>query len=223
MNLEIVPVASLKPHPRNYRKHTDEQLRDIAESIRQHGVYRNVVVARDLTLLAGHGVVAAAKASGITEMPVFRVDVDPHDPRAIKIMVADNELSRGAEVDDRLLSELLREIKVEDVDGLVGTGFDDMMLANLVMVTRPRGEIADIDAAREWAGAGMPEFENGAGQPIELVVRFDSEVDRDRLLEQLGAHHVEKKMRVWSTWWPPREARDDIKSLRYESQQKAPA
>src|SRR5258707_279190 len=101
--VEIVAVADLKPHPQNYREHPDDELEHIVESIRANGFYRNVVVARDNTLLAGHGVVQAAKKLGKTEIPVLRLDLDPDDPKALKVLVGDNEIARMAMVDDRAL------------------------------------------------------------------------------------------------------------------------
>lgn len=54
-DIEHVDPKRLKPHPRNYRGHPDDQLAHIERSIRDNGVYRNVLVARDYTILAGHG------------------------------------------------------------------------------------------------------------------------------------------------------------------------
>jgi ParB-like chromosome segregation protein Spo0J len=70
LRAEFVPLASLKPHPRNYRIHPDDQLEHIIKSIQEHGFYRNVVAARDGTILAGHGVVQAALKMGLKGVPV---------------------------------------------------------------------------------------------------------------------------------------------------------
>lgn len=57
-------VSDLRSHPRNYRKHPAKQLTRIRESLRDHGFYKNVVAAEDLTILTGHGVVLAAELEG---------------------------------------------------------------------------------------------------------------------------------------------------------------
>ena len=129
---EVVPVDSLKPHPENYRSHPPDQLLHIKASLEQHGVYRNVVVARDLTILAGHGVVEAAKLAKLVELPVRRLNVAPDSVEAKKILVADNELGRFAEDDDDRLSELLKGIRDDDVMKLLGTGYDDVKLVALL-------------------------------------------------------------------------------------------
>jgi len=102
----LARLDSLLPHPKNYRLHPDDQLEHIAASIRQHGLYRNVVVARGGVILAGHGVVQAAGRLGLAELPVVDVDLDPDDPRALKILTGDNEIER--------LKRMLREREAQE-------------------------------------------------------------------------------------------------------------
>lgn len=214
MDIETVPIAELKPHPRNYRAHPADQLEHIIESIKEHGVYRNVVIARDGTILAGHGVVEALRKMGDETVAVHRLDVDPGDPRALKLLTGDNELAHLGEVNDRLLTELLREVKDADEMGLVGTGYDEMMLANLVYVTRPASEIATFNEATQWVG--MPEYEDGE-RSYRLTILFRSEEDRLRCLALLDlAEGLEARGKGnLSTWWPPAE-KEDISSIRYK-------
>jgi hypothetical protein len=210
---EVVALDELKAHARNYRAHPDEQVQHLKQSIAEHGFYRNVVVARDGTILAGHGVVDAARSLGLVELPIVRLDLAPDDPKALKVLVADNELARFAGVDDRQLSELLREVNEFDVAGLLGTGYDDQQLANLIYVTRPRAEIGDYADAEQWVG--LPEFES-TSQPFRLVVSFESEDERDEFMKTIGATVTQQRNgRVWSIWWPERE-REDPGSLRFD-------
>ena len=58
--LELLPLAELRPHPRNDGTHPPDELAHLKASITTHGVYRNVVIAQDGTILAGHGVIQAA-------------------------------------------------------------------------------------------------------------------------------------------------------------------
>ena len=199
----------LKPHPRNYRKHPMSQLRHIIDSIETHGFYRNVVVAKDLTILAGHGVVDAALHMGLAKIPVITMDIEPDDLRAIKLLTGDNEISNLSEVNDRLLTELLREVMGEQDLGLTGTGFDADQLASLVMVTRPTSEIKDKNEAAEWVG--MPDWEVEPA-PIKLIVSFANESDRSEFARIVGYNLTEK---TTSVWFPPR-TRDDNSGLAFE-------
>lgn len=168
MNVEQVEIASLKPHPRNYRVHTEEQLAHVRRSIEEHGFYRNVVVARGDVILAGHGVVQASTQLGMKTVPVVRLDVDADDPRAIKVLIGDNEIGKMAEVDDRSLTDMLKELCGDgDFEKLLGTGFDAQQLAVLAMVTRPASEISGPSAAAAWIG--MPEFDQKNAEAFRTV------------------------------------------------------
>jgi ParB family chromosome partitioning protein len=101
---EMRALEDLKEHPRNYRVHPQDQIDHIKASIQEHGVYRNVVVARDNTILAGHGVVKALRQLGVVAGPVAVMDLDPNDPRALKLLAGDNEVEHLAEQDDRVLT-----------------------------------------------------------------------------------------------------------------------
>jgi hypothetical protein len=213
---ETAAISNLKPHPRNYRDHGDDQIDHIVESIEEHGVYRNVVIARDDTILAGHGVVLAARKMGMEKIPVYRVDEDPDSPRALKILTGDNEISRLAYIDDRVLSEILKQIKEDDPVGLLGTGYDEQMLAALAFVTRGQNEIKDFDAAKEWVG--MPDFDPGS-EEYQVVMSFDSAEAREEVYGLLnvgeGVVRNSKNGLVASLRWPP-DGRQTMKSLRFE-------
>jgi hypothetical protein len=205
----MLDPRTLTPHPRNYRKHPMSQLRHIIDSIETHGFYRNVVVSKDLVILAGHGVTEAALEMGLAKIPVITMDIDAEDPRAIKLLTGDNEIANLSEVNDRLLTELLKEIMGEQDLGLTGTGFDAEQLASLVMVTRPISEIKDKNEAAEWVG--MPDWEVEPA-PIKLIVSFANESDRSEFARIVGYNLTEK---TTSVWFPPR-TRDDNAGLKFE-------
>lgn len=130
--IEQVPIEKLRPHPKNYRQHPDDQLDHIVASIKANGIYRNIVCANDYTVLAGHGVMKACQKMGMKEVPVIRLDVGPDDVRAMKVVTGDNEISHLGVIDDRLLSEILKDIKDRDEVGLLGTGYNDETLNDLL-------------------------------------------------------------------------------------------
>lgn len=210
---EMVLVTDLKPHPKNYRSHPDDQIEHIKQSITEHGVYRNIVVAKDDTILAGHGVVEAAKRLGIKELPVVRVDIDPASDAAFKIVVGDNEISHLSENDDRLLSELLKGIK-DSTGSLLGTGYDEKMLAALVFVTRPQSEIPDEKAANQWAG--LPKYDDGEDN-AQLIINFDNDESREEFCSKGIVRVTMKSSRVWSAQYPPEED-FDAASIKFDAE-----
>ena len=207
-------ISDLKPHPRNYRKHPEDQLGHIIASIKAHGYYRNVVVAKDGTILAGHGVVEASKKMGLKTVPVIRLSIGPNTPAALKVLTSDNEISNLAEVDDRVLTDLLKELS--NVDDLVGTGFDASSLAALAFVTRPESEIKTKAHAADWVG--MPEYGAENEETYRVVVTCSSKEDREKFMKKIGATVINKKTDpVWSIYWPERP-KQDLAALRFKSE-----
>jgi DNA modification methylase len=157
--VETVAIDSLTAHPRNYRGHPDAQVAEIGKSLEKFGQYKPVVVSSDGVILAGHGVWTAQKAQGAKDVAVVRMDFPSTDPRAEKLMVADNELSRMAVDDDRALAALLAD--VQRTEGLSGTGWDDGGLDALI------GEIAKQNRANAPLEDPGPEE-----PPVDPVTRL---------------------------------------------------
>jgi DNA modification methylase len=69
-------VSDLKPDPANRRAHNPRNLDMLAESLREVGAARSIVIDEDDLVLAGNGVRAAAEAAGITKLRVIETDGD---------------------------------------------------------------------------------------------------------------------------------------------------
>lgn len=216
----LVDVVLLKDHPQNYKKHPPEQIEHLIKSIDQHGFYRNVVVAKDYTILAGHGVVQAIRQMGLygpKQVPVIRLDVAPDDPIALKVMLSDNEIGLSAAVDDRRLTEILKNVQTADT--LLGTGYDKQSLAARIFASRGATEIPNEKAAEQWVGAGMPEHDGKSGV-VKLVIDFDSLEMRDKFVKEkdIKLNSSDTTTSNISAWWPPR-TRQDGSSLFWEKEQ----
>ena len=76
MTHHTIEISLLDAHPRNYRKHPEEQIKRLMASlIRYEGQVRSIVVKRGIggryTILAGHGLTEAASRAGIKELNVI--------------------------------------------------------------------------------------------------------------------------------------------------------
>tara|TARA_R100000655_G_scaffold93664_1_gene134967 strand:- start:1761 stop:2795 length:1035 start_codon:yes stop_codon:yes gene_type:complete len=192
-----VSLDKIKPHPRNYKSHPPEQLEHLKKSIEENGIYRNILVAEDYTILAGHGVVEAAVALGLTSVPILRINISPNDPKALKLLTADNEVSHLAESNMREMSEILKELLVED--DLLGTGYDKQKLENLLLVSRSKDE---LKAVKEEEGWGDYMDFDPLKPAIKLVINFENENDRQDFAKTIGAQITEKTKFLW---WPFKE------------------
>ena len=127
MKIEKRKIADLHPHPRNYRKHSEQQLLLIEASLEAHGQQRPVVIEDDGTILAGHAVVLAAERREWEE-----VDCHVYDgPHPEQFLIVDN---RSAELghDNRTeLAELLVEVR-DDAVKLSAAGYSRADVEKLV-------------------------------------------------------------------------------------------
>lgn len=121
---EIIKInpLSLKPHPKNSRKHNKEQIQAIAESIKRYG-FNRVVVIRNGYILSGHGTVEAAKLLKMNVVPCVNLD-HLNDDEARAYIIADNRTAELSLWDKEILKEELQAL-----DGLID--FDVMQLGAL--------------------------------------------------------------------------------------------
>ncbi len=102
LKMALVPVDALVPQARNPRTHTDEQIRQVAASIREFGWTNPVLIDEDRVIIAGHCRLAAARSLGATEVPTLELrGLTPAQKRAL--VIADNKLALNAGWDEELL------------------------------------------------------------------------------------------------------------------------
>ena len=211
---QIKDIETLKPHPKNYKKHPEDQLKHICRSIEENGIYRNIIISSDDVILAGHGVVQACKKLNIKSVPTLKLNIASTDQKATKLLTADNEVSHLGEVDERALSDVLKDI-LDNTGDLLGTGYDEMMLSNLLFVTRPNSEVKDFDEAAEWVG--MPDYEAKEDNP-KWIINFRTKEEREDFKKLINCDGGKMEGKTWSTWFPPRE-NEDLKSVKYENEE----
>lgn len=123
-------VAALIPYIRNARTHSDEQVAQIAASIREFGFTNPVLVDGERGIIAGHGRVLAARKLGMDDVPVIELaHLTPAQRKAY--VLADNKLALNAGWDNDLLKVELGELKAEGFD-LALTGFSGDELDSLL-------------------------------------------------------------------------------------------
>lgn len=128
-DLQIVyrSLDGLIPFARNSRTHSEQQVAQIAASIREFGFTNPVLVDADGGLIAGHGRVLAARLLGLDAVPTIELGhLTPTQRRAY--VIADNKLALNAGWDEELLKVELIGLHEEDFD-LSVVGFDATELA----------------------------------------------------------------------------------------------
>ena len=69
VQLETIAIDRLIPYARNSRTHSDEQVAQVAASIREFGFTNPVLIDGEGGIIAGHGRVMAARKLGPTSSP----------------------------------------------------------------------------------------------------------------------------------------------------------
>ena len=122
-------IDRLIPYSRNSRTHSDEQIGQIAASIKEWGWTTPVLVDEDGSIIAGHGRTLAAQRLKMTEVPVI-VAKGWSDAKKRAYVIADNKLALNAGWDNEMLRVELAELDAAGFD-LELTGFvgDDLTRA----------------------------------------------------------------------------------------------
>jgi len=142
-------VSDLVPYARNARTHSDEQVAQIAASIREWGWTVPVLIDEDGGLIAGHGRVLAARKLALTQIPVM-VAAGWSEAQKKAYVIADNKLALNAGWDLELLAVELGDLQAFDFDlGLTGFSGDELgkLLAEKTEGLTDPDEIPDVPLA----------------------------------------------------------------------------
>lgn len=126
--LEIVNKSTeeLIPYVNNARTHSDEQINQIAGSIKEFGFNNPILLDGENGVVAGHGRLLAAKKLGLKEVPCIEL---AHLTEAKKraYILADNKIALNSGWDNELLNIELEALKDDDIDlSLIGFSDDEL-------------------------------------------------------------------------------------------------
>ena len=152
IRIEYMPVDALIPYERNAKRHPDEQVEHIANSIREFGFRQPIVVDADNVVVIGHGRLLAAQKLGLETVPVVRAD-DLSEAQIKALRLADNKTNESG-WDFTALDEELEKL-ADDFD-MEDFGFDSV------------GSIPDVLDAED-------EYEPGSAIAVKLT--FDTYSD----------------------------------------------
>src|ERR671919_3227060 len=115
-------LGELIPYARNPRTHSDEQVAQLAASIREFGWTVPILIDGASGIIAGHGRVLAARKLGLERAPVIEL-AHMSDAQRRAYVIADNRLALDAGWDEELLRLELADLSQLGFDlGLIGFG-----------------------------------------------------------------------------------------------------
>jgi ParB family transcriptional regulator, chromosome partitioning protein len=190
-----VPIEFLKPNPRNPRREfADSDLRELADSIKQHGVIQPIVVrpvrgTQDrFEIVAGERRWRASQIAGLHEVPVVPVDVSDSD--ALELAIIENvqreDLNAMEEAQGyhALASEFKRS--QDEIAKIIGKSRSHV--ANMMRLTKLPAEVQAY-IAKGQLSAGHARALIGVPDPLAVAKRIVEEGLNVRQAEALA--HVE--------------------------------
>lgn len=130
LQIEYISVEEIRAYKQNARVHSDNQVSQLVNSIREFGFTNPVLIDEHGELIAGHGRLAAAAILQMDAVPAIRLTgLTEKQVKALRI--ADNQLALNASWDLDLLAAEIVELEGEDFD-LELLGFDDDFLRGLL-------------------------------------------------------------------------------------------
>lgn len=144
--IELKSTDSIIPYAANARTHSDEQVDQIAASIKEFGFNNPILLDKDNGIIAGHGRTLAAQKLGIKKVPTITLGHLTDAERRAYILV-DNKLALNAGWDEQLLAAELKRLESEIDISLIG--FDNDELTALLDSLDPTEGLTDEDEVPE--------------------------------------------------------------------------
>lgn len=192
IQIQYREVGNLILDPRNPRQHSQKQVNQIADSIREFGFVMPVVIDDTSKVVIGHGRVLAARKLGMPRVPVVEIrHLSPAQLKALRI--ADNRLAQHAHWDEQLLGESFLELKELDLEfDLSITGFSLPEIDLAMQKFDDRLTVEPDDEADATTGLPVCQFGDvwQLGDHRILCGDATSEAAFDRLMDGERAHVV---------------------------------
>ena len=142
MELIKKKVSALIPYINNSRTHSEEQITQIASSIKEFGFTNPILIDESNSIIAGHGRLQAVKKLGHEEVPC--IIISGLSKTQIKaLIIADNQLSLNASWDIDKLSLELDSLKEENFN-LDILGFNNDFLKDVQQEIVPLSDLPEI-------------------------------------------------------------------------------
>lgn len=172
--VEQWPIEKLVPYAKNSRTHSEEQVAQLAASIREWGFTTAVLVDESGSIIAGHGRVMAARKLGMESLPVM-VAAGWTDAQKRAYVIADNKLALNAGWDNELLALELTELNDDDFDmALLGFSADELTTA-MGLDEELDGEAPKIDEGIDYK------------EKFAIIVECADEAEQQATFERLDS------------------------------------
>lgn len=128
-------IKDLIPYVNNSRTHSEEQVTQVASSIKEFGFTNPILLDGESGIIAGHGRLLAAKKLGMEQVPTIELS-HLTDAQKKAYVIADNKLALNAGWDNEILALELKDLADLGYDlGLTGFDPDEIEALNPIQLT----------------------------------------------------------------------------------------
>lgn len=194
--ITYISVDKLHPHPDNPRKDIGD-ITELADSIRQSGIYQNLTVIPstgyyygDYTVIIGHRRLAAAKAAGLTEVPCVITEMSKKEQLAT-MLLENMQRSDLTILEQAQGMQMMLDLGETIADISQKTGFSESTVKRRVRLCK-----LDKDKLEKAQGRQV------AMADYDRLFEIEDADKRNEVLDSIGTNNFE---------WALRNAKSDIK------------
>lgn len=114
LKIEYLPIESIQPYAGNAKKHPQEQIDQIKQSIEIMGFDDPIAIWKNGEIIEGHGRLIAAQQLGLEKVPVIRLD-DLTDEQRRAYALIHNKLTMNTGFDTEILELELAHVETIDM------------------------------------------------------------------------------------------------------------
>lgn len=169
MKIEYKDINDLIPYVNNTRTHSEEQINQIASSIKEFGFTNPILIDDGSGIIAGHGRVMAAQLLKLDEVPTITLK-GLTDTQKRAYIIADNKIALNAGWNTEMLEIEMQDLYNSGFDlDLTGFDMDELLAMDINLDLDGEDEKAEVD---ESLADDVPEIEENPviklGDLIEL-------------------------------------------------------
>lgn len=186
MNITNKLVTELIPYVNNSRTHSDDQVAQIAASIKEFGWTNPILIDGENGIIAGHGRLQAARKLGYKEVPTIELS-GLSEAQKKAYIIADNKLALNAGWDNEMLkielTDLLSQGFALDVLGFDQADLDEIFLPEDIKEDNQYTQKVDI-----------PTYEPEGEKPsLEDLYDDEKAMDLITTIQESKLHEKEKQ------------------------------
>ena len=183
LSIEYKRVDDLIPYVNNSRTHSDEQVTQVAASIKEFGFTNPILIDENNGIIAGHGRLMAAKKLKLEQVPTITLE-GLTDAQRKAYVIADNKLALSAEWDFDLLKIEIESLQEDDFKlDLLGFDIDEL------------NEILGFDdIAEEDEEESEQDYEDKYKEQYGVIIMCKSAEEQEKVFNKMQQNGYEVKV-----------------------------